>query len=104
VQRVELSRRYALRSSAALPASEREAFAALVHDRMTEQVYGAPLRSFGTDAAPAAVYTVPVVERGRRALEEVNAVRYGGWGDRLTDERVGLLGRWTDRRGRLNSG
>lgn len=44
-----------------------------VHDRMTEEVYTEPLRTFRSATRPAAVYTVPVLERGRAALEEINA-------------------------------
>lgn len=44
-----------------------------VHDRMTEEVYTEPLRTFRSATWPAAVYTVPVLERGRAALEEINA-------------------------------
>lgn len=43
-----------------------------VHDRMTEEVYHQPLQSFKTDVTPAPVYTVPLLERGRPALEEIN--------------------------------
>jgi phosphoribosylformylglycinamidine synthase len=39
---------------------------------MTEQVYPEPLRSFASDAVPAPVVTVPVMERGRAALEAIN--------------------------------
>ncbi len=48
-----------------------------VHDRMTEEVYERPLASFRTDVTPAPVYTVPLLEHGRAALEEI-------------DERLGL--------------
>ena len=44
-----------------------------VHDRMTEQVYPEPLRSFAGAAAPGAVCTVPVLTQGRAALEAINA-------------------------------
>jgi hypothetical protein len=40
VVRLEPSRRYLLTSTRALTAEEKAAFAALVHDRMTEQVGG----------------------------------------------------------------
>lgn len=43
-----------------------------MHDRMTEEVYQEPLRSFRTDVTPAPVFTVPLLERGRAALEEIN--------------------------------
>ena len=43
-----------------------------VHDRMTEQVYVEPLKSFVSPVTPGPVFTVPVLEQGRRALEEIN--------------------------------
>ncbi|GAB4814933.1 hypothetical protein N2152v2_001979 [Parachlorella kessleri] len=72
VQRVEVSRRFRLAATQPLGGAELAAFAALVHDRMTEQVYPEPLRSFATDAVPARVTTIPVMEHGRAALEKVN--------------------------------
>ena len=41
---------------------------------MTEQVYPAPLKSFGTDAVPTPVFTVPIMEQGTAALEQINEV------------------------------
>ena len=43
-----------------------------VHDRMTEQVYLEPLKSFKSQVMPSPVFTVPVLEQGRRALEDIN--------------------------------
>ena len=43
-----------------------------VHDRMTEQVYLEPLRSFATSVTPGPVFTIPVLEKGRAALEQIN--------------------------------
>lgn len=43
-----------------------------VHDRMTEQVYLEPLRSFATSVTPGPVFTIPVLEEGRAALEQIN--------------------------------
>jgi hypothetical protein len=34
-----------------------------------------PLTSFRSDVLPAAVFTIPVVEQGRAALEAINKVR-----------------------------
>jgi hypothetical protein len=45
-----------------------------VHDRMTEQVYERSATSFAVDTAPAPVFSVPVLEKGRGALEKVNSV------------------------------
>lgn len=46
VNRLERSRRFVLHSSRPLTDAERQAFAAMVHDRMTEEVYDKPVRSF----------------------------------------------------------
>lgn len=46
VKRIELSRRYLLSASEPLTEKQLANFAAMVHDRMTEQVYPAPLTSF----------------------------------------------------------
>lgn len=40
---------------------------------MTEEVYRQPLKNFQADIVPAPVYTVPLLERGMAALEEINA-------------------------------
>ena len=39
---------------------------------MTEEIYAAPLRSFSCDVVPAPLFTVPVMEQGRSALEAIN--------------------------------
>lgn len=72
IDRIELSRRYLIRSTAPLSEAECDAFTALVHDRMTEQRYHSPLKSFATDTIPAEVETIPLMEEGRAALERVN--------------------------------
>lgn len=65
---------FADHACSALTAEEKAAFAAMVHDRMTEQVYEVPAASFKVDAAPAPVFTVPVMQQGRAALEGINEV------------------------------
>ena len=75
VSRIEPSRRFLVEmepGAAPLSAAERAAFAALVHDRMTECVYPEPLASFASDVVPAPVETAPVVAEGRAALERLN--------------------------------
>jgi phosphoribosylformylglycinamidine synthase len=72
VTRLELSRRYLVTSAAPLSPDELRAFAALVHDRMTEEVYARPVTSFAAGTAPAETATVPVLAEGRAALERVN--------------------------------
>ncbi|XP_071725169.1 probable phosphoribosylformylglycinamidine synthase, chloroplastic/mitochondrial [Rutidosis leptorrhynchoides] len=72
VTRLERSRRHLLYSKGELQESQISEFAALVHDRMTECVYTQKLKSFQTNVVPEEVYFVPVMEKGRRALEEIN--------------------------------
>lgn len=72
VTRIERSRRFQLHANQGLTQSDIAAFAALVHDRMTEEVYLRPLASFDTDVVPEAVYTVPILNEGRTALERIN--------------------------------
>lgn len=70
VWRVERSRRYALPT---LTESQRAAFTAAVHDRMTECRYPEPLSGFTTGVEPRPVTVVRVLEEGRAALEAINA-------------------------------
>jgi phosphoribosylformylglycinamidine synthase len=72
IPRIERSRRFQLISSVPLSADQQQAFLTLVHDRMTERPYVSPLVSFEHGARPEPVQTVPVLERGRSALEELN--------------------------------
>ena len=43
---------------------------------MTEQVYAEPLKSFATDLLPMPVFSVPVMEKGAAALQDINEVRH----------------------------
>ncbi|XP_077240722.1 purine biosynthesis 4 [Tasmannia lanceolata] len=75
VIRLEKSRRYLLylnAGSGLLQENLINEFAAMVHDRMTECVYPSKLMSFETSIIPEAVSQVPVMEKGRAALEEIN--------------------------------
>ena len=75
VTRMERSRRYLLHLRAGSGLSDQSLvneFAAMVHDRMTECVYPFKLVSFRTSVVPEAVIQVPVIERGREALEDIN--------------------------------
>jgi hypothetical protein len=42
---------------------------------MTEEVYHKPVASFAVDATPAPTFSVPVLARGRAALEKINKAR-----------------------------
>ncbi|BBH08836.1 hypothetical protein Prudu_021153 [Prunus dulcis] len=72
VTRLEQSRRYLLFSKGTLQDHQISEFAAMVHDRMTECVYTQKLVSFETSVVLDEVCHVPVMERGRKALEEIN--------------------------------
>ena len=45
---------------------------AQVHDRMTEEVYKQPLRTFATPVKPEPTFRVPVCSQGSGALEAIN--------------------------------
>ncbi|CAN6802082.1 unnamed protein product [Brassica oleracea] len=72
VTRLERSRRYLLFSNEPLLETQINEFAAMVHDRMTECVYTQRLTSFETNVVPEEVKYVPVMEKGREALEDIN--------------------------------
>ncbi|CAN6938502.1 unnamed protein product [Brassica oleracea] len=72
VTRLERSRRYLLFSHEPLSENQTNEFSAMVHDRMTECVYPQKLVSFETNVVPEEVKYVPVMEKGREALEEIN--------------------------------
>ncbi|KAF9602092.1 hypothetical protein IFM89_024859 [Coptis chinensis] len=75
ITRLERSRRYLLYVKAGsdfLQESQLNEFLTMVHDRMTECVYPQMLTSFKTSVVPEKVSYVPVMERGRAALEEIN--------------------------------
>ena len=69
VTRIERSRRYVLEGA---DASAPAALISMVHDRMTETPYPAPLESFQSGIVPEPVTIVPVIERGPDALRELN--------------------------------
>ncbi|KAI3973293.1 hypothetical protein MKX01_020668 [Papaver californicum] len=75
VTRLERSRRYILTfgpGSSGLEEQQVDEFAAVVHDRMTECIYPQKLISFKTSVKPEEVQYIPVMERGREALEDIN--------------------------------
>jgi phosphoribosylformylglycinamidine synthase len=72
IRRIERSRRFLLQRGSPLTPDEVETFSGLVHDRMTETVYPARLESFETGMVPEKVFSIPVLEEGRPALEKVN--------------------------------
>ncbi len=97
VSKIERSRRYQLEPSAPLTADQEKAFLELVHDRMTECVYPEPLQTFETGTEPEPVFTIPVLEKGRAALEKINAeagLAFDEWDlDYYTDLFSRVIGR-----------
>ena len=72
IQRVERSRRFLLRGIGFLDESQQSSFLREVHDRMTECPYPEPLWSFETGIRPEDIFEVPVLQKGREALERIN--------------------------------
>jgi phosphoribosylformylglycinamidine synthase len=74
ITRIERSRRYLLigGSKAFSDNSVANTFLDLVHDRMTECVYPSPLTGFETGIVPEPPHYVPLIEKGKAALEEIN--------------------------------
>ncbi|MDA0709099.1 MAG: phosphoribosylformylglycinamidine synthase, partial [bacterium] len=70
ISRIERSRRYLL--TGRLDLAQCDAFAAMVHDRMTECRYLDPLDSFTSGVTPEPTFDIPVIEEGRLALERIN--------------------------------
>lgn len=82
ISRIERSRRYLLELDEALNNEQQAAFLSLVHDRMTECPYPAPLTTFETGVKPEPVRIVPLLEEGRAALEKINreiGLGFDGW-------------------------
>lgn len=72
IERLELSRRYLFKSKETLSEAAITAIKSMLHDRMTEEEYQEPLRSFDSGARPEPVRTIPIMEEGRAALEKIN--------------------------------
>jgi phosphoribosylformylglycinamidine synthase len=72
VTRIERSRRYRVDASSELTDEELGRFSSELYDRMTECLYPERLKSFETGMRPDPVYSVPVIEEGRHALEKIN--------------------------------
>ncbi|HEY6010710.1 MAG TPA: phosphoribosylformylglycinamidine synthase, partial [Nitrospirota bacterium] len=74
IERIERSRRYLLKLKDGKPLTREQqvAFLSLVHDRMTECPYPAPLTTFETGIKPEPVRIIPLMEQGRPALEKIN--------------------------------
>lgn len=72
INRLELSRRFRFILKSALSEKAVSTIKSMLHDRMTEEEYKEPLSTFDTGASPKPVKTVPIMEQGRAALEQIN--------------------------------
>lgn len=72
ISRLELSRRYRFKLSSALSIATISAVKSLLHDKMTEEEYPESLKSFDSGNKTEPVRYIPVMEKGRAALEEIN--------------------------------
>jgi phosphoribosylformylglycinamidine synthase len=91
IRRIERSRRYSVRMAGRLSESEQAAFTAMVHDRMTECPYPAPLEGFESGIQPAPTFVIPVQREGRAALERVNRTMGLAFDDRDLDYYTDLF-------------
>lgn len=81
VARCELSRRYRLETSGTLSDDATDVIKAMLHDRMTEEMYANPITTFDSGAVAVPVRTIPIMTEGRAALEKVNDERGLGFDD-----------------------
>lgn len=81
VKRLEQSRRFRFETSAALSEKAMDAIKAILHDKMTEEVYPEAIKTFDNGAKAVPVETVPIMSEGRKALEKVNETRGLGFDD-----------------------
>ena len=74
ITRIERSRRYRLLldDPSAMSSELQAGFLSLVHDRMTECPYPAPLTTFEIGMKPEPMRIVPLLEQGKAALETIN--------------------------------
>ncbi|MDH4230667.1 MAG: phosphoribosylformylglycinamidine synthase, partial [Nitrospirota bacterium] len=72
ITRIERSRRFKLEAGG-LNNEQIEKFASGLHDRMTECIYPRQLETFDTGIKPEPVCSIPLIEKGRPALEKINA-------------------------------
>jgi len=87
VNRIETAFRYRLiiAEGKTIDDNQREQIAQLLHDKMTEQVYPSPLTTFSSGIIPKPVQIIPLVERGRTALEEFAKERGLGFTSDMLD-------------------
>eukprot|EP01046_Picozoa_sp_COSAG06_P043519 COSAG06_NODE_5711_length_3310_cov_1.642790_3_plen_146_part_00 len=79
-----MSRRYRFETDAEIPAETKTKIAFALHDKMTEQIYDAPMESFLSVNIPDPVTHVPILAEGRAALDRINA----DWGLGMDEDDV----------------
>lgn len=72
VERCEQSRRYLFITQTELSNIAWDTIEKMLHDKMTEEIYTEPIISFDSGITPKPVKTVPIMEHGRSALEDIN--------------------------------
>jgi phosphoribosylformylglycinamidine synthase len=74
ISRLEVSRRYRLTCEGGEAMGDEiiKVLKSMLHDRMTEEEYPMQLTSFDSGVHPEPVKTIPILEKGRAALEEIN--------------------------------
>lgn len=72
IKRLEASRRYRFTLSDAVSDDALNRLKLLLHDRMTEEEYTSKLESFDSGVETAPTRTIPIMEKGRAALEDIN--------------------------------
>jgi phosphoribosylformylglycinamidine synthase len=81
VERLELSRRYRFHLAQDISEEAIKQLKAMLHDRMTEEIYDKSLTSFDSGASAKPVQTVPIMKEGRAALEKINGEMGLGFDD-----------------------
>jgi phosphoribosylformylglycinamidine synthase len=96
IQRLELSRRYLFQLTESLDDKIITLLKGMLHDRMTEEEYSVPLTTFDSGAETVATKNIPIMEKGRAALEEINKEMGLGFDDFDLDYYTNLFKvRWT---------
>lgn len=73
IRRIERSRKFRPITDSTLGKDAWDRFLSEIHDRMTECLYPETLSTFETGIRPQAHRTVPIIEEGISALQEINA-------------------------------
>ena len=72
VNRLERSNRYRFSLTSPLSDETIKVLKGILHDKMTQEEYKAPLTTFDSGAHPEPVRTIPIMKEGRAALEKIN--------------------------------